>query len=76
MAKSVTVKIGSDTKEFISGLKQADKQINTTQKTAAVRSAAVFCASADAIPALAAADAALAAASVFASCACLSMSAR
>ena len=34
MAKSVTVKIGSDTKEFISGLKQADKQINTTQKTA------------------------------------------
>lgn len=34
MAKSVTVKIGADTKDFINGLKQADKQINTTQKTA------------------------------------------
>lgn len=34
MAKSVTVKIGADTKDFIDGLKQADKQINTTQKTA------------------------------------------
>ena len=34
MSKSVTVKIGADTKEFINGLKQADKQINTTQKTA------------------------------------------
>ncbi len=34
MAKSITVKIGADTKNFINGLKQADKQINTTQKTA------------------------------------------
>lgn len=34
MARSVTVKIGADTKDFINGFKQADKQINTTQKTA------------------------------------------
>ncbi|MDE7439754.1 MAG: hypothetical protein K2N23_04530 [Clostridia bacterium] len=34
MAKSVTVKIGGDTKDFINSLRQADKQINTTQKTA------------------------------------------
>lgn len=34
MAKSVTIKIGADTKDFIDGLKKADKQINTTQKTA------------------------------------------
>lgn len=34
MAKSITVKIGADTKDFINGLKQADKEINVTQKTA------------------------------------------
>lgn len=34
MAKSVTIKIGADTKEFINGLKKADKQINTTKRTA------------------------------------------
>lgn len=34
MAKSVTVKIGADTQDFINGLKKADKQINTTQRTA------------------------------------------
>lgn len=34
MAKSVTIKIGADTKDFIDGLKKADKQINVTQKTA------------------------------------------
>jgi len=34
MVKSVTVKIGVDTKDFINGLKKTDKQINTTQKTA------------------------------------------
>lgn len=32
--KSVTVKIGADTKDFIKELEKADKQINTTQKTA------------------------------------------
>lgn len=34
MAKSVTIKIGADTKDFIDGLKKADKQINTTKRTA------------------------------------------
>ncbi len=34
MAKSVTIKIGADTKDFINGLKKADKQINTTKRTA------------------------------------------
>lgn len=34
MAKSVTVQIGADTKNFISELKKADKEINKTQKTA------------------------------------------
>lgn len=32
--KSVSVKIGADTKDFLDGLKKVDKQINTTQKTA------------------------------------------
>lgn len=34
MVKSVTIKIGADTKDFIDGLKKADKQINTTKRTA------------------------------------------
>lgn len=34
MSKSVTIKIGADTKDFIDGIKKADKQINTTKKTA------------------------------------------
>ncbi len=34
MAKSVTIKIGADTKDFIESLQKADKQINTTKKTA------------------------------------------
>lgn len=32
--KSVSVKIGADTKDFIDGLKDADKQIKATQRTA------------------------------------------
>ena len=34
MAKSVTVKIGSDTTDFLNELKKAEKEINKTQKTA------------------------------------------
>ncbi len=34
MSKSVTIKIGADTKDFIDGIKKADKQIGTTKKTA------------------------------------------
>lgn len=34
MAKSITVKIGADTQDFIKGLKQVDKEIIVTQKTA------------------------------------------
>lgn len=34
MAKSITVKIGADTKDFLDGLKSIDREIKTTQKTA------------------------------------------
>ena len=34
MAKSITVKIGADTKSFLDGLKSIDREIKTTQKTA------------------------------------------
>lgn len=34
MAKSITVKIGADTKDFLDGLKSIDREIRSTQKTA------------------------------------------
>lgn len=34
MAKSITVKIGADTKDFLDGLKSIDREIKTTQKSA------------------------------------------
>lgn len=34
MAKSITIKIGADTKDFIKGLKNADKEINSTKRSA------------------------------------------
>ena len=34
MATSFTIKIGTDTKEFEKGLKKADREIRSTQKSA------------------------------------------
>ena len=34
MAKSITVKIGADTKDFLDGLKSIDREIKSTQKSA------------------------------------------